>query len=188
MVLGCGQVQTRKGVLDFIEAAKRNPDKCFVWAGGFSFGKITDGYKELKAIMDNPPENVKFIGMIPRSKMNEVFNISDMLFMPSLSELFPMSILEAANCEKPVLLRDLDLYEEILFKDKGCYSFGNNFEEFDQQIKRIADDKSYYDELSKGSLFISNFYNKDYVKNIWREYYPRILEKWKNKKRIRPAK
>ena len=27
---------------------------------------ITDGYKELKAIVDNPPKNVKFLGIIPR--------------------------------------------------------------------------------------------------------------------------
>lgn len=114
VVLGCGQVQTRKGVLDYAEVAKRNPDKVFVWAGGFSFGKMTDGYKELKAIMDNPPSNVKFIGIIPRSEMNGIFNLSDVLFMPSLSELFPMSILEAVNSKKPVLLRDLELYEDIL--------------------------------------------------------------------------
>ncbi|WP_367301730.1 hypothetical protein [Listeria fleischmannii] len=48
VVLGVGQVQHRKGVLDFIEVAKSLPDIQFVWAGGFSFGKITSGYEELK--------------------------------------------------------------------------------------------------------------------------------------------
>ena len=185
VVMGCGQVQTRKGVLDFVEVAKRNPDKCFVWAGGFSFGKMTDGYKELKAIMDNPPENVKFIGIIPRNEMNDIFNMCDMLFMPSLSELFPMSILEAVNSYKPVLLRDLDLYEEILFKDKDCYAIGTNVEEFDAEVKKLASDKKYYEHYSKGSKVISDFYSKEHVKNIWREYYPRILEKWAPKKKLR---
>ena len=60
VVLGVGQVQTRKGVLDFVEVAKKCPDMQFVWAGGFSFGKITDGYEELKKIIDHPPANVKF--------------------------------------------------------------------------------------------------------------------------------
>ena len=41
IVLGVGQIQTRKGVLDFIDIANRNTDITFVWAGGFSFGKIT---------------------------------------------------------------------------------------------------------------------------------------------------
>ncbi len=185
VVMGCGQVQTRKGVLDYVECAKRNPDKVFVWAGGFSFGKMTDGYKELKAIMDNPPENVKFIGIIPRTEMNGIFNMCDLLFMPSLSELFPMSILEAVNSRKPVLLRDLDLYEEILFKDKDCYAVGKNVEEFDAQIKKLATDKEYYNHYSDGSQVISDFYNRDHVKNIWREYYPRVYNKWKDKKKIK---
>ena len=188
VVMGCGQVQTRKGVLDYVEVAKRNPDKVFVWAGGFSFGKMTDGYKELKAIMDNPPENVKFIGIIPRTEMNGIFNLCDILFMPSLSELFPMSILEAVNSQRPVLLRDLDLYEEILFKDQDCYAVGKNVDEFDQQVKKLAEDKYYYLHYSKGSQVISDFYSKEHVKNIWREYYPRILEKWRPKKKIKPAK
>lgn len=188
VVLGCGQVQTRKGVLDYVEVAKRNPDKVFVWAGGFSFGKMTDGYKELKAIMDNPPENVKFIGIIPRAEMNGIFNMADLLFMPSLSELFPMSILEAVNSFKPVLLRDLDLYEEILFKDKEAYAYGKNVDEFDEQVKKLASDKKYYAKYSEGSKLISDFYSKEHVKNIWREYYPRVLKKWEGKKKIKKAK
>lgn len=188
VVLGCGQVQTRKGVLDYVECAKRNPDKVFVWAGGFSFGAVTDGYKELKAIMDNPPENVKFIGIIPRKEMNDIFNMSDILFMPSLSELFPMSILEAVNSKKPVLLRNLDLYEEILFNDKDCYAKGSNVDEFDEQIKKLASDQAYYKHYSEGSQIISNFYSKEHVTELWREYYPRIYNKWKDKKKIKPAK
>ena len=185
VIMGCGQVQTRKGVLDFVEVAKRNPDKTFVWAGGFSFGKMTDGYKELKAIMDNPPANVKFIGIIPRDQMNNIFNMCDMLFMPSFSELFPMSILEAVNSAKPVLLRDLDLYEEILFKNDDCYARGENVDEFDAQVKKLASDKKYYEYYSKGSTQISDYYSKEHVKNMWREYYPRILEKWAPKKKFK---
>lgn len=185
VVLGCGQVQTRKGVLDYVECAKRNPDMMFVWAGGFSFGAITDGYKELKAIMESPPENVKFIGIIPRTRMNEIFNMCDVLFMPSLSELFPMSILEAVNSSKPVLLRNLDLYEEILFNDKECYAKGSSVDEFDSQLKKLCNDKEYYKKYQIGSKYISDFYSKEHVKQLWREYYQRVYDKWKNIKKLR---
>ncbi len=81
VVLGCGQVQTRKGVTDFVEIAKNNPDIEFVWAGGFSFKAITDGYNELKKIVDNPPcDNLHFIGIIPRTEMNDIFNMTDILW------------------------------------------------------------------------------------------------------------
>ena len=180
VVMGCGQVQTRKGVVDFVETAKRNEDKLFVWAGGFSFGKMTDGYEQLKAIMDNPPANVKFLGIIPRVEMNDIFNMCDVLFMPSLSELFPMAILEAVNSRRPVLLRDLDLYEEILFKDKDCYAVGHDVDTFDEQVKKLASDKKYYEHYQEGSKTISDFYSKEHVKNIWREYYTRIYNKYKD--------
>ena len=181
VVLGCGQVQTRKGVLDYIECAKRNPDLTFVWAGGFSFGKMTDGYDELKKIMDNPPDNVKFIGIVSRDKMNAVFNMSDMLFMPSFSELFPMSILEAVNSGKPVLLRDLDLYKDILF---DWYLKESDVEGFCKEIRRLSQDKAYYEEASKKSGKIAEFYSKEHVGEIWREYYPRVYKKWAGKKGI----
>ena len=185
VVMGCGQVQTRKGIKDFVECAKKCPDKIFIWAGGFSFGGITDGYKELKALMNNPPENVKFIGIIPRVEMNEIFNISDVLFMPSLDELFPMSILEAANCKKPVLLRNLELYENILFNEKDTYAKAGDVDGFSEQINKLASDKNYYKHYQEGSEFISNYYSKEHVKNLWRDYYLRIYEKWKPLKKLK---
>lgn len=175
VILGCGQVQTRKGVQDFIKVAKKLKDFQFVWAGGFSFGAITDGHKELKAIMDNPPENVKFIGIIPRQEMNGIFNMCDALFMPSFSELFPMSILEAVNSSKPVVLRDLDLYKDILF---GHYQKGNTVEDWVEIFNRLKNDNEYLLKAKEDSAFISSYYSKEHVNEIWREYYPRIYKKY----------
>lgn len=182
VVLGCGQVQTRKGVKDFVECAKRNPDKEFVWAGGFSFGKMTDGYKELKAIMDNPPANVHFIGLLQRDRMNAVFNMADLFFMPSLDELMPMSILEAVNCDKPVLLRDLDLYPGIFF---GHYEQAHDVEGFVKEIEKLASDPEYYQEGVEKSRKIAEFYSKEHVGQMWREYYPRVARKWIANKKIK---
>ena len=174
VVLGVGQVQTRKGVLDFIECAKQIPDVTFVWCGGFSFGKITDGYEELKKIYDNPPKNVKFLGIIPRNEMNDMYNMADILFMPSYNELFPMSILEAVNIQKPLLLRDLDLYHDILF-DK--YVSGKNNKEFMKLIKQLRDDKDLYKKECKHSKEISDFYSKENVLKLWEEFYTEIMNK-----------
>jgi 1,2-diacylglycerol-3-alpha-glucose alpha-1,2-galactosyltransferase len=175
VVMGCGQVQTRKGVLDYVEVAKMNPDIEFIWAGGFSFGSMTDGYQELKKVMDNPPSNVHFIGIIKRDRMNDIFNMSDVLFMPSFNELFPMSILEAVNSSKPVLLRDLDLYRDILFLkyQKAVDNAG-----FSSIVRRLKDDPQFYQECARDSDFIANYYSKENVGKMWREYYPRILKKF----------
>lgn len=176
VVLGVGQVQTRKGVKDFVEVAKMLPDITFVWAGGFSFGKITDGYEELKEIYNNPPQNVKFIGIIPREKMNHIYNIADVLFMPSYNELFPMAILEAVNSQKPLLLRDLNLYKDILFQ-KYLSDISN--EGFVNKIKELQTNQELYNLYSHYSQEISEYYSKENVKKIWKDFYNSIV---KNKK------
>lgn len=171
VVLGVGQVQTRKGVMDFIDVAKKMPDVKFVWCGGFSFGKITDGYEELKKIYDNPPKNVQFLGIVPRNNMNDMYNMADILFMPSYNELFPMSILEAVNSQKPLLLRDLDLYKDILFKKYMC---SDNNEGFIEKIKILRNDSKEYEKYSKYSKDISDFYSADHVAQMWDEFYTKI--------------
>ena len=171
VVLGAGQVQTRKGVKDFVECAKKLPKVTFVWCGGFSFGKITDGYDELKEIMEKPPKNVKFLGIIPREEMNNMYNIADVLFVPSYNELFPMTILEAINSKTPLLLRDLDLYKDILF-DK--YLKGNTNKEFIKILKELVEDKKLYNKYSKLSLELSEFYSKEHVLELWEEFYTSI--------------
>lgn len=184
VVIGVGQIQTRKGVMDFVDVAKRMPDVTFVWSGGFSFGKITDGYDELKKIVDNPPANVKFIGIIPREQMNDIYNIADVLFMPSYNELFPMAILEAVNLHKPLVLRDLDLYKDILFQK---YAIGNDNEEFAQTIRNLKEDSQMYDKYSVYAKEISEFYSKENVLSIWREFYQKVhnehVKKMATKKR-----
>lgn len=177
VVLGVGQIQTRKGVLDFVSVAKSLPDITFVWCGGFSFGKITDGYDELKQVYENPPSNLKFLGIVPRDKMNDMFNMADLLFMPSYNELFPMAILEAVNIGIPLLLRDLDLYEDILFKK---YLSGNNNDEFVLCIKKLSSDLKFYQKYSKLSDEISDYYSKENILKIWIKFYQDILKE-KNK-------
>ena len=173
VVLGVGQVQTRKGVVDFIDVANKMPDTTFVWCGGFSFGRITDGYEELKKIYENPPKNVIFTGIVPREEMNDMYNMADVLFMPSYNELFPMSILEAINSSKPLLLRDLDLYKDILFEK---YLKGTNNDEFVSKLNDLKNDKKIYNKYSKLSNEISEFYSKEHVLEIWKEFYQSIVK------------
>ena len=173
VVLGAGQVQTRKGVLDFVKVAEELPDVEFIWAGGFSFGAITDGHKELQKVMDNPPKNVKFIGIVPREKMNDIFNMANLLFVPSYNELFPMTILEAMSTDTPLLLRDLELYEDILFKK---YNKAHDNKEFVKEIKKLKEDKKEYKKAIDLAKEVSNFYSEDNVYKMWKEYYSGILK------------
>lgn len=171
-VLGAGQVQTRKGVLDFVKTAQALPDVKFIWAGGFSFGAITDGYKELKTIMENPPQNVLFTGIVPREEMADLYNAVDCLFVPSYNELFPVTILEAISCDTPIVLRDLELYEDILFKK---YLKGNTVQQFARNILLLKDDPKVYKTAVENAVNTSRYYSKEHVLSMWEEFYTSLV-------------
>ena len=171
-VLGVGQVQHRKGVLDFIEVAKKLPNIDFVWAGGFSFKTMTSGYEELKKVMDNPPSNVRFLGIVPREKMNELYHGCDLFFLPSFDELMPMSVLEAAVCDKPILLRDLELYQPVFFKH---YLSAHNVDGFVKMIKKLSENKEFYQESLDHPHQLKNYYRKDAILKQWEDYYQEVV-------------
>lgn len=172
-VLCAGQLQVRKGAFDFLKCAELMPDVQFVWAGGFSFGAISDGYHELKKAAEAPPSNVKFLGIMERDAMNEVYNAADVMFLPSYDELFPMTILEAMCVHLPVLLRELPIYKDILF---DFYRKEKSAEGFVSQLKRLRDDKDYYESSVALSQKGNEFYKKENVLNMWREFYTSVYE------------
>jgi 1,2-diacylglycerol-3-alpha-glucose alpha-1,2-galactosyltransferase len=172
VVLGVGQLQTRKGIFDFVNTAKKIPNMNFIWAGGFSFGKISDGYAQIKNLVDNAPSNVKFLGIIDRSKMNEIYNISNALFLPSFDELFPMAILEAYCCRIPVLLRDLEIYHKILSHN---YLSANNTEGFVSKLKMLTNNKIYKNWQNKSYRCHKHYAEQNIVK-YWDKLYETIYK------------
>ena len=174
-VLGVGQVQHRKGVLDFIEVAKKLPAVDFVWAGGFSFKAMTAGYEELKKVMENPPKNVRFLGIVPREKMNELYHGCDLFFLPSFDELMPMSVLEAAVCDKPILLRDLELYQPVFFNH---YLSAHDVDGFVKMIKQLSENKEMYQQSLDHPRWLNNYYRKEAILKQWEDFYQEVVNQY----------
>lgn len=175
-VLGVGQVQHRKGILDFVEVARRMPSLDFIWAGGFSFKEITAGYQELKDVMDNPPSNLTFLGIIPREKIGEYYKAADVFFLPSLDELMPMSVLEAAVLKCPIVLRDLPLYKPV-FHDQ--YLAATSVEGFTTILNQLVADETYYKASLNHAKWLVNHYKKSTILNQWETIYQKVVQRGK---------
>ncbi len=173
IILGVGQIQKRKGIFDFIKLAESHPEWKFIWAGGFSFGSITAGYNELKKIVENPPSNLIFTGIIDRNIINEYYNLANIFLLPSYTELFPMSILEAFSSGVPVMVRDLKLYKEIIAT--YCMTF-NDLNEIDIKLTKLKNDEKYKKDMLNKSFIASNIYSEEHVSNVWLDYYKTLVK------------
>ena len=168
IVVGAGQVQKRKGIDDFIRLAEELPQITFIWAGGFSFGGMTDGYEKYKKMMENPPKNLLFPGIVTPERMRELYSLADIFLLPSYNELFPMTILEAASCDAPIMLRDLELYKVIL---EGNYHATADKDEMKQSILEYQKNPDSLKELKEKAKKISREYSEEHLLQIWLEFY-----------------
>lgn len=168
VVLGSGQVQERKGVPDFITLARQNPDVQFIWAGGFSFGRLTDGYTELKKVVDNPPSNLLFTGIVSRDEIADLNNLADLFLLPSYNELFPMSVLEAFSCGTPVMLRDLDLYHSII---AGDYEPAKDVDEMQVKLTLLRNDPARLAHWQEQAHKAAQRYSEDHLAKVWLAFY-----------------
>lgn len=168
VVFGAGQVQDRKGVDDFIALAKRNPDMRFIWAGGFSFGMITNGYDHLKSAVANAPENLTFTGIVPREEMVDYYNIADCFLLPSFEELFPMAVLEAFSTETPVMVRDLKLYDTII---RPYAIMAEDGHAMNAKLRELQASKTLQAEYTKRSQQAAQEYSEARLARVWARFY-----------------
>ena len=169
IVLGSGQLQTKKGVEDFADTARLLPNIKFIWVGGFSFSMLSSGYPKIKALVSDPPENLKFTGIIPRSELRDLLDAVDIFFLPSYHEQFSMAIIEAANIKLPLLLRDISVYKSIYPSDD--YLRSDSPKGFAQMIKRLAYDKDFCAKYISGAERIAKRYNNDKILASWKRLY-----------------
>lgn len=174
VVMGCGQTQPRKGIKDFLAVAEDNPGILFIWVGGFTFGKLTAEYKQIRKIIKNAPPNVRFTGIVKNEKMNIIYNCADVFFMPSYEELFPMTILEASNVNTSVLVRNLPLYDPIL-NDKVLR--GESITDFSNKIKELRNDPMKRAEAGIKSSEIAELYTAQNVFERWDIFLSSLMEK-----------
>ena len=90
-----------------------------------------------------------------------------------------MTILEAANLHVPMVIRDLDLYKEILM---GHYMRGDSVEEFTELLHVLSSTPEVYAQYQEESRKISEYYSADHVLSMWKTFY---VQAWKYKDHFR---
>ncbi len=126
VVLGVGLYFHRKGIVDFVETAKKLPQYKFIWFGDTSRLLIP---KEITEIVENHPSNVYFPGYVKGPIIEGAYSDADCFFFPSYEETEGIVVLEALASKCQVVVRDIGVFDPWLVDQKNCYK-GHNNEEF----------------------------------------------------------
>src|SRR3989344_5633216 len=168
VILGVGQVQPRKGISYFIKIAKELPEFTFIWVGDKPFKGLTAENEELRQLLRYPPKNFISAGGFPYSKMPQVYNAADIFFFPSFQENASMSIIEAASCGLPLILRDLEEYR-LLYKEG--YLSARKSDEFKKHIQRLFSNKNLFEQQRKESFNLARKFSYEALGNKLLNYY-----------------
>lgn len=114
VVLFLGRVTLQKGPDYFVEAAAKVvphvPDVTFVVAGA---GDMLPGVIA-RVHQLGMEKNFIFTGFLKGEEVEQMFSLADLYVMPSVSEPFGISALEAISCETPVILSKQTGVAEVL--------------------------------------------------------------------------
>lgn len=95
-VLWLGQVVLRKGIQYLVEAAKRLPERDFVFTVAGPIG-ISE------SVVSSVPPNLTFTGRITRDRVSDLYREADIFVLPTLSDGFAITQLEAMAHGVPVI-------------------------------------------------------------------------------------
>ncbi|GMA43935.1 hypothetical protein GCM10025853_13920 [Tetragenococcus halophilus subsp. halophilus DSM 20339] len=136
MIISVGLYFRRKGIIDFVEVARRFPQYKFIWFGHISLYSIP---KDIRRIVQyDHPDNVIFPGYIKGDIIEGAYSNADLFFFPSYEETEGIVVLEALASLQNVLVRDIPVYDGWLKDRKNCY-MGNNNTEFSQLLEGIVE-------------------------------------------------
>ncbi|KAF1305389.1 glycosyltransferase [Enterococcus saccharolyticus] len=138
VVISVGLYFHRKGLLDFVEVARKFPQYTFIWFGHTPLYAVP---KEIRQVVQGDhPDNVIFPGYIKGEIIEGAYSNADLFFFPSYEETEGIVLLEALASHQNVLVRDIPVYKGWLEKNKNVY-MGQTNDEFQELIAAIIDKK-----------------------------------------------
>ena len=132
-IIGVGLYIERKGIVDFVELAKRMPEYKFIWYG---YSPLSAATKNVRKAVNTKLDNLIFAGYVEQQTIIEAMNGCDLYLFPTYEETEGIPIIEACACKTPALIRDIPIFEDWLIDGKNVYK-AKDINEFEIKIKKI---------------------------------------------------
>ena len=134
VVIGIGLYLERKGILTFVELAKRCPEYKFIW---FGHSPLTLSPRKIKKAVRTKLDNLTFAGYVERQMIHSAFSGCDCYVFPTLEETEGIPILEGLSEKANILVRDIPIFN---FLEDGVDVYkAKNDDDFEAKLRSILD-------------------------------------------------
>ncbi len=132
VIMGVGLYLERKGILDFVELAKRLKDYQFIWFGYLDLKLVP---KKIKDAVNTKLPNLKFAGYVEPEILRGAYSGADLYLFPTLEETEGIPYLEAFTSRIDTIIRDIPIFS-WLKPNEDVYK-AKDIDEFEELIKKI---------------------------------------------------
>ena len=137
VIMSVGLYIERKGILEFLELAKRMPEYKFIW---FGYTAPTLTPIKINEAIKNKTDNVYFPGYVDSSELKDAYSGADIYIFPTKEETEGIVLLEALAMKINTIVSDIPVYDEWLTDGYNVYK-AKNVDEFEKKIKGIINGK-----------------------------------------------
>lgn len=134
VIIGIGLYIERKGIVDFVELAKRLPEYKFIW---FGYSPLSAATKDVRDAVNTKLDNLHFAGYVEQNLIIEAMNGCDLYIFPTYEETEGIPIIEACACKTKALIRDIPIFEDWLEDGVNVYK-AKDVDGFEEKIKKIV--------------------------------------------------
>jgi glycosyltransferase involved in cell wall biosynthesis len=132
--------------------------------------------REIESIVQPIRSRVSFLGSLPRAEIPHYLNLADVFITTSLSEVNPISVIEALACGKPYMGLKAAWWDEFANDDgeQAGVLCDHDPDQLAAAIKRVADDKAAQACMGEQAKRLSRNFDIHNVTTQWSEIYQSI--------------
>ena len=119
-------------------------------------------------------QNIVFLGSKGHEDLNDLYNIADVLVLPSRKEALPLVAIESLACGTPAVVTNQSGMADIITKDVGLTFEMDNYEMLADQINKIINKQIIFDKNK-----IINYAKSNYSQDILIDKLIKIYEELK---------
>lgn len=137
VIMAVGLYIERKGILDFVELARRLPEYKFIW---FGHSPLAASPLKIRQAVNTKLDNLFFPGYVEPDILKGAYSGADLYLFPTLEETEGIPILEACSAKIKTIIRDIPVFDEWLIDGINVYK-AKDIDDFEVKIKKVLNNE-----------------------------------------------